>query len=220
MRTAEQRQSLAKEQYGSRRNKSADVQALNKVQVFDLFRLERRDAVDAAIDLQSCYDLIGHASASLSMRAQGAPEPPVTSMLASLQGMVHRCRNSYGVSESSFGVCVWEIPHSPPPQGAGQGNGAGPQIWAVTSSPVFDILREENHGVHFVSAISEEEIHIVGTAFVDDTNSDEKLEDPKATLDQTIDSAQASIDSFIGGINATGGQPRPGKCWCYFLSPK
>jgi len=27
-----------------------------------------------------------------------------------------------------------------PIQGVGQGNGAGPQIWAVVSSPLFDVI--------------------------------------------------------------------------------
>ena len=123
MQEAEEWKSLAKE-HGSRQNMSADVQALNKVHIFDLFRLEHQNAVYAAIDLQSCYDLIAHAPAYLSMRAQGAPEPPIMSMLASLQGMVHRCRTSYGISESSFGGDIWEHPHCPPPRGAGHGNGS------------------------------------------------------------------------------------------------
>ena len=49
--------------------------------------LERRTAVDTDVDLLSCYDLIGHAAASLSMKSQGAPAPPIVSMFTTLQNM-------------------------------------------------------------------------------------------------------------------------------------
>ena len=138
-------------------------------------------------------------------------------MFSTLQDMEHHCQTSFGVSESSFGGDVWTAPHNPPPQGAGQGNGAGPPIWATTSSPLFDMMREDDHGAHFTSAISEELLHIAGSAFVDDTDLAEKLAALDATMEETIQKAQEGLDLFVGAIGATGGQVRPDKSWWYPL---
>ena len=43
-------------------------------------------------------------------------------------------------------------------QGIGQGNGAGPQIWAVVSSPILEMLRTAGFVCSFKIAISGEEI--------------------------------------------------------------
>ena len=52
----------------------------------------------------------------------------------------------------------------------GQGNGAGPQIWAVVSTPVLNMLRKEGYGAFFEASISGEKLTFVGYAFVDDTD--------------------------------------------------
>jgi len=57
-----------------------------------------------------------------------------------------------------------------PPQGAGQGNGAAPTMWAVVSTPMLEVMREEGFCTVFKALISEEEIKFVGYAFVDDTD--------------------------------------------------
>ena len=55
-------------------------------------------------------------------------------------------------------------------QGVYQGNGAGPIIWAVVSSPLLQILKEDGYGTFFQSSISRLPIRTVGFAFVDDTD--------------------------------------------------
>jgi hypothetical protein len=55
-------------------------------------------------------------------------------------------------------------------QGIYQGNGAGPVIWAVVSSPVLQILRPEGFGAFFKATLSGDDIRLVGYAFVDDTD--------------------------------------------------
>jgi hypothetical protein len=72
------------------------------------------------------------------MRARGVPAGPIICMFNTLQEMTHYVRTVYGDSQINF--------HSKDPtqetpiQGVGQGNGAGPTIWAVVSSPVLDML--------------------------------------------------------------------------------
>ena len=57
-----------------------------------------------------------------------------------------------------------------PLQGIYQGNGAGPTIWAVVSSPVMDIMQNEGFGIDVKAPISGEGIQMIGYAFVDDTD--------------------------------------------------
>jgi len=54
--------------------------------------------------------------------------------------------------------------------GIGQGNGAGPAIWAVVSTPILDILRSMGFGFSYITPISNQFIRFVGFAFVDDTD--------------------------------------------------
>jgi len=61
---------------------------------------------------------------------------------------------------------LWAVPIS----GISQGNGAGPQIWAVVSTPILDILREAGFSTTFKLAISSQSISFVGYSFVDDTD--------------------------------------------------
>ena len=55
-------------------------------------------------------------------------------------------------------------------KGVYQGNGTGHIIWAVVSSPILQILKEDGFGTFFKTAISQKQIRIVGYTFVDDTD--------------------------------------------------
>ena len=114
---------LTPENYGSQKDLSSEEQSLNKRLFFDLALLERRPAIDEAVDLMSCYDLVGHSACSLSMQSQGAPAAPVVSILTTVQDMVHHCQTSYGISSEVFGGDVWSMPQHPPLSGLGQGSG-------------------------------------------------------------------------------------------------
>jgi hypothetical protein len=51
-----------------------------------------------------------------------------------------------------------------------QGNGAGPLIWAVISSPLLQIMKEEGFGTLFPTSIMDDKIQSVGCTFVGDTD--------------------------------------------------
>jgi hypothetical protein len=74
----------------------------------------------------------------------------------------HHYRTIYGDSKRNFGSNLWLAPC----QGLGQGNGAGPQRWAVVSTPVLNYLRSEGCGVAFKASISGRVIQFGGYAFV------------------------------------------------------
>ena len=91
----------------------------------------------------------------------------------------------------------------------GQGNGAGPAIWAVVSTPILDLLRKEGIGAAFKMSLSGKIVKVLGYSFVDDTdlvvggNCDES-DDIAAVL-------QRALDLWQTGIEATGGALVPEK---------
>ena len=66
---------LAKEQYGSRKGKSAIQHALNKRLVLDNIRLNKIPAIYCANDAKSCYDRILLMVAYLTMRQMNISDP-------------------------------------------------------------------------------------------------------------------------------------------------
>ena len=54
--------------------------------------------------------------------------------------------------------------------GVGQGNGAGPAIWAVISTVFFDTLRDNGFGAILTAPFSKTNVKLTGYGFVDDTD--------------------------------------------------
>ena len=65
---AEKKKSVAREQYGSRKNLRAIEHVLNKRLCMDLLCQTKSPGIIAPTDLKSCYDRICHNIASLCMR--------------------------------------------------------------------------------------------------------------------------------------------------------
>jgi hypothetical protein len=201
---------VAIEQFGSRKHMSAIDQSLNKALTFDIWRQLRQRGALCSNDAKSCYDRIAHNCASLCLQRVGTPAPPIISMFETIQKLKHYVRTVYGESEIHF------VQQGPVPlQGVGQGNGAGPQIWALVSTPVFNMLRDEGLGSTFTSALSKMTTKIVGFAFVDDT--DLITSGPSMTLDEVIRNIQLSLTAWEGGIRATGGAIEPRKSHWYLV---
>ena len=198
---------FADEQYGSRKDRRAIDQALNKRLCFDILRLTRRAGAVAITDLKSCYDRVCHSIASMSLRRIGLTESESQCMFEPLQYLEHRIRCAFGDSRDTYGSDRRERPM----QGLYQGNGAGPVIWAAVSSPILQILRDRGFGTKFVSSLSNQRTQIVGFAFVDDTDLIQT-----ATANEGIrevhEELQKSVDHWEGLIKATGGALSVDKC--------
>jgi hypothetical protein len=160
-----------------------------------------------ASDLKSCYDRVVYAIASLSMRRVGMPSEPIICMFTIIQDLEHHVRTICGDSKKSFGGNLWLVPC----QGLDQGNGAGPQIWAVVSPPVLNYLRNEGYGVAFKTSISGDLIRFVGYAFVDDTDICQTGQDEFTTGEEVAIQMQGAMDAWEGGMRATGGTIVPEK---------
>jgi hypothetical protein len=158
---------LATEQYGSQKNHRAIDLAVNKSLTYDLLKIIKTTRVICSNDTKSCYVLIGYTTASLAMQRVGVPRCIVDCLFSTLQEAQHKVRTGYGDSEGWYGGSQKE---GPPMHGICQGNGAGPSIWAVVSSPILNLLRTKGYGIFFTTPISNSQICFSGYAFVDDSD--------------------------------------------------
>jgi Reverse transcriptase (RNA-dependent DNA polymerase) len=211
---AEARDLLAQEQYGSRKKLAAIDHCLNKRLTFDLIRQNKQPGILCSNDAKGCYDRIVHSVASICLQRLGMPEGPLRSMFETLQNLEHYVRSSYDVSERTFNACdVNEVAI----QGIGQGNRAGPQIWAAVSTVLLNALRSTGAGGTFQAAISGDEAKFVGYAFVDDT--DLVIAGPEfETSGSTAAAMQEALRIWEGCLRASGGAIEPSKTFWYGIN--
>jgi len=96
----------------------------------------------------------------------GGQDNWLKSMINTLVEMRHHIRTAYGDSNQGQNHKDWVDPIA----GIGQGNGAGPQIWAAVSMVLFNIMREHGLLASIVSTISHQKLDISGFVFIDDTD--------------------------------------------------
>jgi hypothetical protein len=83
--------------------------------------------------------MIVHAIASILMQHQNVPASACICIFTTLQNLHHTVRTIYGDYKSGYGGTLWAVPY----YGVGQDNGAGPAIWAVFSTPVLKMMKDE-----------------------------------------------------------------------------
>ena len=201
---------LAKEQYGSRKDLSAQSLTLTKRLIFDISRQQRLPIALCANDARQCYDRIVHSPAALALRRLGAPKEPVDSMFAMLSNLQHHVRTSHGDSERFYdsSTRLDGTPAYIPIQGIGQGNGCGPASWAAISSVVFNAVNRRKRGLLISAPISGSTDRFAGFAFVDDTDT---FESPTPDEPGLTDRMQNTIDLWEGCLRSTGGALNPDK---------
>ncbi len=121
-------------------------------------------------------------------------------MFSTLQLAKHYVRTGYGDSVGFYSGSSFEKPL----HGIGQGNGAGPAIWAVVSSPVLNLMRSAGYDAEFICPISLLKSIFGGYAFVDDTD----LVVAKISFwsfDDAALSLQSAMATWERGISATSG---------------
>jgi Reverse transcriptase (RNA-dependent DNA polymerase) len=201
MKHAEEMGSLAPEQYGSRKRKSALLHATNKQLTFDILRQQKVNVALLVLDAKSCYDRISPPIAALSVKRQGAPQSFIEVMITTIDGMHHYIRTAFGDSDTYYEQRE-QIFH-----GILQGNGAGPAIWAMVSTPILDRLRVQGFGVTLLSRDPNKDIRIPAFAFVDDTDLVHQLKDNSTIILET----QQCLDLWEEGLRTTGGALVPEK---------
>jgi hypothetical protein len=212
MSRAESLGAIPKEQAGSRKHHRSVLSALNKVLTMDLLRLKRQSGALCSNDAKSCYDRIVHWVAALSMRRLGLQIEPTLEMLKSIQQAWHYIATAYGESKQRYGGFRW-----PPLQGVGQGNGAGPMIWAVISAVLIAIMKRHGHGISILTPLTLTAIYLVCFAFVDDTDVVHGGKNTKTKGEEVIPEMQEVVDRWEGSIRATGGALVPSKSYWYLI---
>ncbi len=131
-----------------------------------------------------------------------------------IQWLQHHIQTLFGDSHISTGTDLWAVPIS----GIGQGNGTGPQIWAVVSTPILDILREAGFGTTFKLVISSQSISFVGYPFVDDTDLIQTGPTINSTGQEVLPLMQAALSLWEQGLRATRGALVPAKSFWYNIN--
>jgi hypothetical protein len=216
MKHAEQHKALAKEQFGSHKEMSSAMAALGKVLCFDLWRQMRSSGWIICNDAKSCYDRILHGPAMIAMMRMGLPYTVVRCMFETLQQAVHHVRTAYGVSSKTYGGGNIKGINMPM-HGIGQGNGAGPAIWAVISCLILEIMHKQGYVATFMSAISWMSIALCGFLFVDDADLLFTAPTTHQRGEEIAESAQRHLDEWEGLIRATGGALVPSKSFWYLV---
>jgi len=114
------------------------------------------------------------------------------------------------------GTEIWATPVAR----IGQGNGAGPQIWVVVSTPILNLLRQEGYSTTFKASISGNKIHFVGYMFVDDKDLIQTGPTITTSETDTLPLMQAALDLWNQGLHATGGALVPEKSFWYSIDFK
>jgi hypothetical protein len=135
------------------------------------------------------------------MQRVGVPKNVINCLFTTLQEAIYRVRTGFGDSKEHYGGKVWLVPI----HGIGQGNGAGPAIWAVVSTPLLNVLRTKGFGCEIKSPLSSEYFRFVGYAFVDDTDLiqsqlQENPDQARRYLQEAIDTWEASLKATCGAI--------------------
>jgi hypothetical protein len=126
-------------------------------------------------------------------------ENPIRSTLETLQQLQHHIRTAFGDSEAYY-----EASPDQPLQGVVQGNGGGPTGWGAVSTPVINMMRSAGYGFQHWTALTKEILQIVCFAFVDDADLPH-TSGTNATGEDIMEEIQSVLDTWEGGIKATGG---------------
>jgi hypothetical protein len=109
-----------------------------------------------------------------------------------------------------------EVP-TPPHQGCGQGNGAGPTIWAVISAILLTIMRNLGFGLNATSSLSAVTLSLVGFAFVDNTDLVNVAKSVLTKGEDHLQNSQSCVDWWVSLMEATGGGLRVDKSFWVFI---
>ena len=210
MTVALQQNRIAPEQF-SRPGRSAQDNALGKRLVFDHFRFLKRPFAMCSCDLKSCYDRVVHSAASLALQSVGVPKMALKCMFNTIQDLVHCVRTAYGQSKETYGGASTQ--YMCKPQGLGQGNGAGPTIWSILSSTVFESLSTQGYSTTFCSALSLGLLRLCGFSYVDDSD----LIADGVTVQEVYKQLQAILTEWDNLMQVNGAAIAPEKCWWYLV---
>jgi len=179
-----------------KQQENASTQSLNKRPAFDIIRQTRRAAIICLNDVKSCYNRIIHCIVAQCLYQCGVLKMALVCMFTTLQNLHHHVHTLYSDSEVWGSTDIWGVPVS----GIGQGNSTGPQIWAVVSTPILDLLCQEGFDAACKASISNNNISFVSYSFVNDMDLIQTGPTIDSTCDDIIPLMQAVLDTWSAGL--------------------
>lgn len=119
--------------------------------------------------------------------------------------MKHHIRTAFGVSKLTYERDDDYL------HGILQGNGAGPCIWVMLSSPLLDKMKADGFGVT-IDVPNQEPLQVVGFAFVDDVDIIHAL-----PAENYLPILQKELDNWDGNLTAASGALEGDKCDIYLI---
>jgi hypothetical protein len=107
------------------------------------------DATMCSNDANSFYDMIRHVIASMIMQQQNVRASACICVFITLQNLHHTVRTIYGDFKSVYRGILWAVPY----YGLVQGTSAGPIIWAVVSTQVLKMMKDEGFRFMYKTSI-------------------------------------------------------------------
>ena len=95
----------------------------------------------------------------------------------------------------------------------GQGNRAGPAIWAVVSSVIIQVMRQHTGGTKLVSPMSRNPTSFVGFSFMDDSDLTIANTEQYQTSGQILSQLQTAVSEWEDALQVTGGSLAPQKSY-------
>jgi hypothetical protein len=142
---------------------------------------------------------------------------------------VHRFANRVGRQRhgrqlyvgSSTRICVanlFSFSNGWPRKSVLQGNGAGPAIWLLISSPLINMRRTHGFGFQSSNLLADKSYTFACYTYVDDTDLVHNRMDTNPN--QIIPDMQRMLDRWTGGLRATGGALVHAKSYWYGIDFK
>ena len=134
-------------------------------------------------------------------------------MFETLQLARHHVSTAFGISKHSYGTR-----RDPPLQSVGQGNGAGPAIWAFISTVIIAAMATQGQGFNLISSLAGALVFSVCYAFVDDTDVMIHAANSTATPgEEVIKEMQVVLNRWEGVLRATGAALVPSRSYWYAI---
>ena len=210
-RTLESAGFLPHEHYAQKESMAEDA-VLDRQLTQDISRQSRHPMAIVGIDAAQCYDRVNHLMMALVWLALIGHVGAIELALHCLGSMQFHQRTGFGDSISFFGGPQLTVPFC----GLGQGSKSAPASWLQLSSMIVGAYKALGYGATILDPISRAIDYSIGCLFVDDTDL-YVWKDGLRSAEDLWEETQASTNAWSSLLCATGGAPKPRKCYTYLI---
>ncbi len=201
----EKARTLAYEQGGGRKGRSAIDQATQQIVENELVHLEQTTTIDLYLDLRTCFDLMVEACHNLACRRHGAADDYLRLHARTHQLMRYHVRHKFGVSTeyNTFSQHPWH--------GAGQGAADAALRYIALSDTLIDAYHTKVAPYLMHDPTKAIAVQRSLKAFIDDVVL-HAVSSPQDTFEHLQQRAQQQLQWWAQLVQVTGGELNPTKC--------